>query len=432
MNLSEMSDWDFSKAWVELSDAERAAIPVEDRKHYFERYRALTSYMDHPELRLGREHKGNGDTPDEPPMAEPPIESSALESCVINWTQVVGEPPAFDWIMPHWLSWHPTLIAGRGGMGKSLLIQRIGTQLACGLPTFCAASRSVNVLYWACEDDANELWRRENTICRQLGISFTALSGLHTDARLGFENTLMESVYGRLMFTPLIELLRQQLNDYAIDVLCLDNIGHVFGGNENARHDVTRFVNGINGLVRGRPFCPIFLGHTAKVAGSEFSGSSAWENSVRMRWYFDDRLPDAKADPEAAPDPDYRVLSKRKTNYTIKDFITLRYVDGVFLPDVQAGGDPGVIAGIRNRLAREAVIAAMAKLAEVGIYGSRRVGRNYLPLVILENHLAEGFTKAELGAAMRALIMSKTIAECVVAKNTARHAIIGLKTAVSV
>ena len=40
----------------------------------------------------------------------------------------------FSWLLEHWLSWHPTLLAGRGGVGKSLLAQQLATALAIGRP----------------------------------------------------------------------------------------------------------------------------------------------------------------------------------------------------------------------------------------------------------------------------------------------------------
>src|SRR3990167_10318488 len=102
----------------------------------------------------------------------------------LHWGALDGlEPPPFDWLLDHWLSWHPTLLAGRGGIGKSLLVQQVGTQLALGLPTWCAATKPVKVLYWACEDDHDQLWRRQAMICNKLGMPMSGLENFRVDAR---------------------------------------------------------------------------------------------------------------------------------------------------------------------------------------------------------------------------------------------------------
>ena len=290
--LSIEDDFQFCEAWGALTPEERHSVGARG----FDRINKIRPYVKETSERLRRQQaapkKGNGEYAPEPdPVIE--AEESAKEGViprpahnVVQWLQLAGqEPPPFPWLMGHWLSWHPTLLAGRGGIGKSLLIQQLGTALSLGLPTWCEAAPPVRVLYWACEDDHDQLWRRQVNICRQAQIGMDALTNFFVDARYGLDNTLLSTEFGRPMWTTAIETLRQQVNDWRVDVLMLDNLGHTFGANENVRHDVTIFLNGIAGLVTGRPFCPIVLGHPSKAVGSEYSGSTAWENAVRMRWY---------------------------------------------------------------------------------------------------------------------------------------------------
>lgn len=433
MNLAELDDAEFSRKWRGMSDFDKIEYSAADVQFFDERYTNLNP--DRPALQRERQapKKANGHDPDPfDPGEVPPENIDRPKSNIVEWSKLVGEPPPFAWIMDHWLSWHPTLVAGRGGIGKSLLIQQLATSLACGLPTWCAATPPLRVLYWACEDDIDQLWRRQHAICFQLKIPFSDLGNLHIDARSGLENTLMATDYGRPSWTSRIELLRQQVNDLNIDVLALDNLGHTFGANENNRHDVTMFLNGICGLVTDRPFCPIVLGHPSKAPGSDYSGSTAWENAVRMRWYLDDKMPDARMDEDAPPDPDYRVLAKRKANYTVKDYVAMRFSDGVLLADAQEGGEPGLIASIRKRKARQVIISAITKLAAVQTWCNDSLGRNYLPTVLLQNKLAEGLTKGELSDAMRVMILSGELTRDIVGKNAGRKPIFGLKTTVSI
>lgn len=431
MNFAGMDDDEFRRAWPNLSVDDVRALPDEDRRAYVERFNNLNPWSRKSNARAVRAPAPIDDyDPGEVPPDLPDTETQ--KSNLIDWAALTGDPPPFSWIMEHWLSWHTTLLAGRGGIGKSLLIQQIATQLATGNKTWCAAGEPLRVLYWACEDDKDQLWRRQTAICKQMRIPFTELSNLCVDARSGLENTLLSSEYGKPMWTPQIEFLRQQVNDLHIDVLALDNLGHTFGANENNRHDVTMFLNGISGLIVGRPFCPVVLGHPSKAPDSQFSGSTAWENAVRMRWYLDDKMPDSKADEDATPDPDYRVLSKKKANYTVKDFVTFHFSEGTLVSDIQHVGDPGIVASLRRRKAKSVIATAIKNLAAKEVWLSDYIGRNYLPSVVLQYKLADGLTKAELADAMRAMILSGELTREVVGKNAARKPVMGLKMALSI
>src|SRR5262245_22752929 len=169
----------------------------------------------------------------------------------IDWTLLAGrQPPARTWWIQDWLSPAPTLCSGGGGIGKSLLWQTIGTALATGREFLGATVAPLRVLIWACEDDENEIWRRQVAICQHLGVTLSGLGGLSIVPRLGADNTLLDLSFGKPTFTPAFVMLREQVNDLAIDVLVLDNVGQTFGGNESDRHQVTVFVNGIQGIVR--------------------------------------------------------------------------------------------------------------------------------------------------------------------------------------
>lgn len=350
---------------------------------------------------------------------------------IIEWLDLAGsKPPAFTWLLDHWLSWHPTLLAGRGGVGKSLLAQQVATALAIGRPLWGTSQGPVSVLYWACEDDKTELWRRQDRICKQLKIPFVNLDNLHIDARCGLENAIFTTVYGKPDWTPLWDELHQEVNDYHADVLILDNLSQTFGGNENDRHHVTTFLNGIIGIVKDRPFCPIVLGHISKSPSSEYSGSTAWENAARMRWYLADKLPDeADADPtESGTNSDTRFLCKRKTNYSTQDYVELGIENGLFIPRIPHDND-GIIGSMRNQRAKSVLLAAVRKLAGLGIYGSEVKGTSYLPSKIVEMKLNEGVAKPELKAAMNALLMSGELIKEQVGKYAKGAPRFGLVTA---
>ena len=239
----------------------------------------------------------------------------------IDWPKLNAEPPPRCWWVQDWLSPTPTLLAGAGGKGKSTVMQTMLTALAANRSYLEAASvPDLRVLIWNCEDDENEIWRKQTAINSHFGLSMSDLEDrLYIVPRLGLENTMFQLSLGTPAFTPTFFQLREQVNDLGIDVLAVDNISQVYGG-MNDQHQVTQFVNAFAGIVRHRPFAPVLIGHIARSEGSEFSGAAAWENAVRMRWYLGSQLPDQKPDDDAAVDPDVIYLARRKANYTNKDF----------------------------------------------------------------------------------------------------------------
>lgn len=341
-----------------------------------------------------------------------------------------ADAPEFEWLIPHWLSWHPTLLSGRGSIGKSLLAQQLATALATGTPFIGQACPPMKVLCWMCEDEHDELWRRQERICASMGLPLGGMTNLTIDARYGLKNELFVTEYGRGAWTPVIGELQTQIHETQADVVILDNIGHIYGGDENNRHLVTMFTNGIAGLANetGRRICTLLLGHPAKSQGSEYSGSTAWENSVRMRWYMDNKLPDQSDDAEDDQEPvtNIRYLSKRKSNYTALDYVKFRFDDQhkVLVPeqvDTDSQHDSATMLRLRQQRAESVVINAIRKLAEKGEFGTNTPSRTYLPTVILQFKLGEECSRKELSEAMRNLIMAGRIRRDVVGKNAAGY-----------
>lgn len=326
----------------------------------------------------------------------------------MKWTALEQEkPPERIWRIAHWLTTGPTLLAGAGGVGKTLIAQTIATALVIGQNFVDEISDPVTVLFWACEDDHDELWRRQIAICDYFGIPLSALEGkLFIEPRLGCDNALYALAFGRPVWTPLRDELRDQISDYKADVLFLDNIAQTYGANENDRHHVTTFVNGIIGMTPDRPFSPILMGHPSRGIGSEFSGSSAWENAMRMRWYMGTTLPDQKPeDEQEEQDPNIRYLAKRKTNYSVKDYRKLVWNNGVFIPEKQQGGiSQRYNYAIRKDGAIGCVLYAVRKFNEQGIRVTD--GKNspdWLPRKMREAKLAQDYTTKELAEAMAGL-----------------------------
>jgi RecA-family ATPase len=324
------------------------------------------------------------------------------------------------------------LLSGRGSIGKSLLAQQVGTALALGAEFLGPARAPLNVLMWCCEDDHDELWRRQEKICRDFKISVGQLTNLTIDARLGMRNELYAMEYGAGGWTSVYGELQAQIKECNADVLVLDNIGHCYAGGENVRHDVTTFCAGIAGIVPDRPFATILIGHLAKTPGSEYAGSTAWENAVRMRWYMGDKLPDQQQPEEEDPDPTVRFLCKRKANYTALDYLQLNYDQGVFRvqrPNGAGDGSP-LMSALRAQRAQTIVLNSIERLATQGRHGTDGGGRYYLPKLIMDSGWHEGHTKLELRKAVDRLLGDGKIAIGEVRRDAKNRPVNGLKVVV--
>src|SRR5215471_14825631 len=78
-----------------------------------------------------------------------------------------GEPPARVWAIDHWLGMgYVTLLAAKGGRGKSLLALQLAVSLGLGRSFIAPINQQRNSLVWMGEDDDDELWRRMHAIAQ--------------------------------------------------------------------------------------------------------------------------------------------------------------------------------------------------------------------------------------------------------------------------
>jgi hypothetical protein len=194
---------------------------------------------------------------------------------------------------------------------------------------------------------------------------------------------------------------------------------------------VTKFVGGLAGIGIEHKASVVLLGHTAKSKDSEFAGSTAWENAVRMRWWFSDKLPDAPdADSEGETQEDVRFLSRRKSNYSTRDIRKFTFTDGVLVPEEGDQGEDRSFYALRMRRAENIILAALPILQDKQIVATEsHSAPSYLPRVLVQYQLHEGLTPAELGKAMRELIMAGKIRKVQVGIYPNRSPKIGLAVA---
>lgn len=332
------------------------------------------------------------------------------QRAVINPTSLQGAlVPARPWLSADWIPDHAvTGISGSGGIGKSLLAQQLVTATALGtdwlgMPT--AARRS---LYFACEDTADELHRRQADINKACGYDFVDLADAQWMPRVGCDNLLMTFAGGLPALTSAFAELAYEARAFGARLIIIDTIADTFGGNENDRGQVRHFVQACLGrLAREIGGAVIALAHPSRSGqadGSGQSGSTGWDASFRSRLF----LGAAEAEDGEPADPDSRVLMRKKANYARRDDrIALRWANGVLVPtepprDVFAGAD-------RQRAERVFLEMLDKTTSEGQFVSANNRADNYAPRLFATRPERERLGRADFEHAMQALFAADKI-----------------------
>lgn len=241
------------------------------------------------------------------------------------------EPPPREWLWPEWIPMvQTTALYGDGGIGKTLAAQQLMTAVAAGLPIWGEQVRRGVALGIFCEDDEDELQRRQFSICQSFGVDVGTLEGLHLLSRAGEDNLLMTFKDDVGHLTPFWYQVREMVGDLRPCMLTVDTAADTFGGNENIRPQVRQYVQGALTKLAIEFRCAVLLCAHPSVAGltsgSGTGGSTAWNNSVRSRLYLSrDEVTGRLA------------LERKKSNYSkAGERMELAWDDGAFkrlLPD---------------------------------------------------------------------------------------------------
>ncbi|MGE4324255.1 MAG: AAA family ATPase [Sphingobium sp.] len=314
------------------------------------------------------------------------------------------ETPAREWA---WNDYIPhrqaTYLTGPGSAGKSLLTQQLCTAIAMGIPFMGTETRQAVAIYVTCEDDADELHRRQKAICAAMGVPLSALSGkLHLVSLAGAPGNELVTFTpeGKMIVGDTYRVLLDTAKATSASFLALDNVAHLFAGNENIRNQVAGFVSLLNGLALEIDGSVLFLGHPNK-AGQDFSGSTAWENQVRSRLFMEV----SKDDLGNVPDPDARVLLRGKANYARNgERLTFRWHNWAFVREDDLPHDTRAeLAEVVKANGENAAFLACLR-ARAGQGDGREVGPssgpNYAPSQFEGMSQANGLHKAALKRAM--------------------------------
>ncbi|WP_286749980.1 AAA family ATPase [Sphingopyxis sp. SCN 67-31] len=298
---------------------------------------------------------------------------------------------------------------GDGGQGKSLVAMQMASAVASGKTLWNCQATKAPVLAFYCEDDEDELSRRQQSIARSLSLSPADQCEYYIQSRFGMDSSLGHFDRGRWSPSDLLSAIGDKARETGARLVIIDNINMVFNGDANDAGQVTRFMSALNKLALSINGVVLLLGHTSKAEGSKYAGSTSWSNASRNRLYLG--RPDNSV--IASKNPDLRHLVIEKSNYGQSgEALELLWHFGAFvLPsDVDQEGkatqeqqrdEQIFLRHLKESTTREESVSAKAK------------ARNYAPRVFAHRR-AEGCNHRsihEMERAMGRLLTAGTIAD---------------------
>lgn len=310
--------------------------------------------------------------------------------------------PERRWLVPDWIPrGQVTKIDGDGGIGKTLVAQQLMTAAALGSGWLGLPVTPCKVFGLFCEDDEDELHRRQELINTHYECSFADLemnmawiSMVGVGAELAdfsqYEIPKPSAAWHRLVATVM---------KFGAGLVVVDSLHDVFTGNENARSQARWFVRLLQDLAQGIDGAVILTAHpslTGRSSGSGESGSTAWGNAVRSRLHL--HRPKDGDDVDEAE----RILTRKKSNYArAGESLTLNWRDGVLVANPPPGG---ALAGMEGRNAERVFLAQLEAVTAEGRHAAESTHAcNYAPKLFAKRPGREGFGKADFVKAMERL-----------------------------
>ena len=184
-----------------------------------------------------------------------------------------------------------TLVSGDGGSGKSILFLSVAAHVACGKDWAGFRVEQCPVIFISLEDTGNRTMHRlqKITLTHKMNPAKVAANLQVIDGTSHPELMVEVSEYGTRSLIPTQTMQELEAAVEGAGLIIIDNTSQAFGGNENARRDVIAFIQHLIKIARNNRSAVVLLAHVDKAAvrhggnGSSYSGSSAWNNTVRSR-----------------------------------------------------------------------------------------------------------------------------------------------------
>jgi RecA-family ATPase len=357
-------------------------------------------------------------------MLHKPVDTFAIAD-LSAWAQHEPEPKSFRMagIIPEG---EVTLFTGPGGTNKSTFGLQLCAASAAGKAMLGIAVEPGPALYVTAEDDDRENHWRLRKIAHAIGTTLDGLAGklsvVSLRGRLNNELATFDAE-GKLRPAPAFALLRATIEQAGAKLIVLDNVGHLYIGNENDRGQVTGFINLLYQLCRELGVTIVLIGHPNK-AGDSYSGSTAWLNAVRSQIVLQR--------PEDGFDPDARILTLGKANYARPDQqLAFRWHDFALILDKDLPDDRRVEieAIVRDNSDDDLFLRCLRERTRQRRAVSEKTGRNLAPVVFAAMPEARNVSKERLDRAMDRLFRMGRIERAELWKGDDRKPIFGLREA---
>lgn len=318
-----------------------------------------------------------------------------------QWARRTPTPKAF--VMAPFIPRDDVVIlTGDGGTNKSTAALQISACAAAGRKFLGMAVAPATALYITAEDDSRENHWRLAGIARAIGTTIGELAGkLHIVSLRGRMNNELATFDhdGTLRTTPSFALLRATIEATGATLVTLDNVAHLFAGNENDRGHVTAFINLLYKLCGELGVTILLIAHRNKT-GDSYSGSTAWLNAVRSQVMLE------RSDQD---DADARRMSLGKANYArAGEEVDFRWHDFALVRDSDLSAE--LAATARSRAEDEAFMRCLTVATEKKRSVSHNPGSNYAPNVFAAMPEGKKINQKAYRAAMERLLHTGRIA----------------------
>lgn len=235
-----------------------------------------------------------------------------------------------DWIIPNWLPANTvTMFTGQGGAGKSWMTLQLICEIASGFPAFTSLNpiynqnsenlEPRNLVLATYEDGPAEIRRRIHKIASGIEWVTKEMNVIKSHTHI-VDMRGVGSIWGPGMGNHIAntgdllhpgEELQRICEEKQAELLVIDPLSGTFGGNENDRTAVYDFISSLRKWGDSAKCAILIIGHLPKNKEGKdagFSGSTAWEASVRSMWMLTKKE-------EGKDTGEYYALSHTKANY---------------------------------------------------------------------------------------------------------------------
>ena len=350
-------------------------------------------------------------------FSQRPVAGSGVIPLINMRTWDDEEPPQQEWAVCSRIPvGHTALFSGEGGTGKSLIMLQMAVDVVRGTDWFDAPVKRGPALILDAEDDEKVVHKRLYDILKHHELAFADVRrDLHVASLAGKDAVLatFDRKSGKMAPTELYDALLEMVGDLKPVVTGIAASADVFAGDEIDRSQVRQFIALLTRVAQTAGGAVVLISHPSLSginSGSGLSGSTAWHNSVRSRFYLKGIKPKKGDDEDDAPaDTDLRVIEFRKNNYgPVSEAVTLRYQNGLFVPATASTAD--TVA--REAEAEQVFLSVLSKLTyQKQPLSPNGKANNYAPLRIAEQPEAKAkkFHKSEMRAAMQRLLDQEKI-----------------------